>query len=190
LSIPASYQHEGYPGRPIQAGPLRVPPAMQMYLGCSIDRICRNAIVHEHGQNHCAHFVCHVMGYNHLPGAVKCTVRDVHTPGTNGVHIRVNEVYNVAPNRWMWPANGRLQEPCLVVATTAENVHNQQPPTIGMGRRKHIGLYTGGSIWHYLTSHSRVYADTPQGWRRRMELAYGGNGHHVVLFMSSGLLHV
>src|SRR5256714_15215463 len=144
MSLSESFQHESYPGRPIQAGPLRVPPAMHMYLGWPIDKICQNTIVHEHGQNHCAHFVCHVMAYSQIPGAVKCTVR-----GTNGgfaVHIRGNEVYTYAPRRQTWGAGGRLQEPCLAVATVAQNVQQRPglPPTVGEHQRKHIGLYTGG----------------------------------------------
>jgi hypothetical protein len=188
MNISDPFEDESYPGRPIQAGHLRVPPALHMYLNWPIDKICRNSIVHEHGQNHCAHFVCHVMGYNHIPGALKCTVRGMG--GTNGVHIRVNEVFNYAPDRQMWRAGTELSEPRLVVATIAQNVHGAQAPTVGQHRRKHIGIYTAGLIWHYSTHRTSVFADLPGDWRRRMEQTYGANGEYTVLFLSSGLLRV
>ena len=178
----------GYPGRPVQAGPLRVPPTMHRYLGAPISQIRKNAIIHEPHQNHCAHFVCHIMAYDQIPGAAKCSV--FSRSDYNGVHIRVNEVFNWAPSRQVWAIHGELAEPSLVVATIAQNVNQDDPPTVGENRRKHIGLYTGGLIWHYSTESMRVFADHPAYWRRRMTNAYSHHGQDTVLFLSAGLLRV
>jgi hypothetical protein len=56
-------------------GPLYYPPAyLTIYLGVHIDTICNNAIVNAPHQNHCAHFVCHLMRWHQIPGAVKCSL--------------------------------------------------------------------------------------------------------------------
>jgi len=158
--------------RVIEPGPLRYPPPMDRYLGLHINQVCRNAIVSAPGQNHCAHFVSHVMRWHHIPGAARCGFMS-HSDSRPGVHIRVNEIFNVAPNRAAWPAGAALPDPCLVYATIPSNVRPGPPPTFGTHERKHIGLYYLGKIWHYSTFNRQVFADSRTQLRSRMTDIYG-----------------
>jgi hypothetical protein len=177
------HDESGYPGRPIQAGRLRVPPPMQIYLGAPIGKLCQNPIVSDLSQNHCCHFVSHVMNYEQVAGAMNCTLRR----SGPGVPIRVNELFNIAPNRGWWgPPDGDLEEPCLVFASVGSNVQQWpgQPPTMHDHPFKHVGIFTEGKIWHYSTRHGRVFADPPPVFRAKFAGAY----HPNPVFFSSGLL--
>lgn len=148
MSIRSDEPHD-HPPEVIDPGPRRYPPSMEQYLGLPIKRICHNAVVNQAGQNHCAHFVCHVMRWQQIPGAVRCNF--LSHADTAGVHIRVDEVFNYAPDRGSWsPPEGELDDPCLVVATIASNVRHSvgQGPTIGQHARKHLGIYHRGRLWH------------------------------------------
>jgi len=135
--------------RVIEPGPRRYPPPLDAYLGLKIKRICHNELVTNPGAahfNHCAHFVCHVMRWNHIPGALKCS---------------------------LWVAGAAVPDPCLIVATVAANVIAGPQPSIGTHDRKHLGLHYQGKIWHFSTSHDQVFADTPHYFRVRKTGDYG-----------------
>ena len=171
--------------RVIEPGPRRYPPPLDAYLGLKIKRICHNELVTNPGAahfNHCAHFVCHVMRWNHIPGALKCSFLGHHD--TPGVHVRVNEVFNYAPNRTLWVAGAAVPDPCLIVATVAANVIAGPQPSIGTHDRKHLGLHYQGKIWHFSTSHDQVFADTPHYFRVRKTGDYG----KTTVFYSSDLV--
>jgi hypothetical protein len=155
--------------RAIEPGPRSYPPPMWKYDGLPIKRICHNAIVSAADQNHCAHFVCHVMRWNQIPGAAKCSYLSRHD--TPGVHIRVNEIFNYVQNRAFW-GGGALPDTCLIYATISANIQGN-PPTMGQNHRKHIGIHYQGKIWHYSTDNERVFGDTPTHFRQRMTHAYG-----------------
>jgi len=58
-----------------------------------------------------------------------------------------------------------------VVATISSNVRASN--TVGTASSKHIGIHHMGKVWHYLTSRSAVFGDTPTEFRKRMTKAYG-----------------
>jgi hypothetical protein len=180
--LPLEEPHD-HAARVIAPGPLRYPPPMDRYLGLHIKKLCQNAIVHpSSGANHCAHFVCHIMRWDHLPGAARCDYLAL-TDSHPGVHIRVNEVFNVAPNRAAWAAGALLPDPCLAIATISSNVRPNT--TIGDNAHKHIGIHYQSKIWHYSNAHSQVLADTPSLWRQRMTGAYGAQ----TVFFRSDFVH-
>jgi hypothetical protein len=175
MAVQTPEEFHDHPARAIEPGPLRFPPPMHRYLRQPITRICNNALAKSTTENHCAHFVCHVMRWNTIPGAATCNRMTFADRNNYGVHIRVNEVFNAAPNRHAWPAGGKLSDPALVVATIASNVQHSSgfSPRIGEHSRKHIGIHYQGQIWHYSTAHVQVFADTPQQFRTRKAGDYG-----------------
>jgi hypothetical protein len=170
-----------HPARVVAPGPLRYPPPMDWYDGLPITRICHNAIVNQAGYNHCAHFVCHVMRWNQITGALRCNFLSHHD--TPGVHVRVNEIFNVAPNRALWGAGAALPDSCLIYATVPSNIHGT-PPIMGQNEHKHIGIHHMNKIWHYSTAHTRVFGDTPQRFRQKFGGPTGAYGPNTVFYRS------
>jgi hypothetical protein len=176
-------------GTGVLGGPLRYPPNdMVRYYGRHISTICQATIAKQPGYNHCAHFVCHVMHWNHLGGALKCDL--TYKVGSTACCVRVNEVFNVAPDRGTWAAGEELDdnENLLIVATVRANVisHPDQPPMLGMHDQKPIGLLTRGRVWHYTTMAGRVMGQEPEAFRHRMRHAYGAS----TVFFRSGLVRL
>jgi hypothetical protein len=185
MAIVTAEPHD-HPSRPIEAGPLHFPPPMSQYLGLHIKRFCSATITTDPAQNHCAHFVCHVMRYDcNIPGAVKCSLRTKED--SPGVYIRVDDVFNIAPDRRDWgPPDGELEQPCLVFVTVTTNVTQPkgQPPILGSHGTKHVGIFTEERIWNYSNTGTRVVADDPIAFRSKFRRAYGPN----VVFFRSHLL--
>ena len=81
---------------------LTSPPSLTEYLGKKIDQICPFSLGKDNSANHCAHFVSHVMEYDGF--AVTCknkTSADKQMVG-KGAAIRVDNIFNVAPEVRPW----------------------------------------------------------------------------------------
>ena len=131
------------------------PSDLNAYLGKNISAICNNGFVAPN-DNHCAHFVSHAMnyrfGYNcQLAGHGK-------SPGMN---IRVHEVFAKCPSVGAWADRPATLSPCLVFVTGASNV-NVAKKVMENIPKKHIGIFIGGTIWHYSNSHHKVVTQTPE----------------------------
>jgi hypothetical protein len=125
-------------------------------LGKHIRDICPNGYAGD-SDNHCAHFVSHVLGYQF--GAT-CRMMQGGT-GTPAC-IRVQEVmlrclqvgnWNDLPVPLFWG---------LVFITRAANVDTRSRVMVNVPR-KHIGIFFGGArtIYHYSNSRHQVVSQTP-----------------------------
>lgn len=126
------------------------------YTNKNIRDICPNNF-HDNGENHCAHFVCHVLGYsfgftcNGMAGAT----------GRSGVCIRVQELFPRCPAIGLWE-DDRTDAARLIFVTARDNVSLSQR-TMANVRKKHVGIYLGasvvnestGRVWHYLNSQDK-----------------------------------
>jgi hypothetical protein len=131
------------------------------HLGQHIRDICPIGYVND-ADNHCAHFVSHVLGYQF--GATCRTMK--HGAGTPA-SIRVQDLFPrcVSVGRW-----DSLPTPLfggLVFITNATSVNLAQKVMTNVPR-KHVGIFIGGlrNIYHYSNSRRRVVRQTPGEFSR------------------------
>jgi hypothetical protein len=124
------------------------------YLGKSIGEICPNAYASTH-DNHCAHFVSHVLGYHF--GA---TCQVMGNGKALGASLRVQDLFVRCRSVGAWSLRPTALKPCLVFITRAGNV-NLSAKTMANVPRKHVGIFADGFIWHYSNSQQKVVRQTP-----------------------------
>lgn len=135
-------------------------------VGKSIDAFCGNRF-NGAGENHCAHFVSHVLqidtGYN-------CRI---HTGrGTPGASLRVHELFSACPRVAAW--TGPVGETHLMFVTDRANVDLGRH-TMRNVPRKHVGIFGDGHVYHYSNTRDLVVRETPAQFLARFQGSYGGN---------------
>src|SRR4051812_32772406 len=88
---------------------------LDSYLGQSIAQICQNGYSST-ADNHCAHFVAHVLGYSY---GVTC--RMMGSGKAAGATLRVQELFPKCPAVGPWSMRPRAMAACLVFITRASN---------------------------------------------------------------------
>ena len=146
---------------------------LRAHEGKHIRDICDNAFASDE-RNHCAHFVCHVLNISH---GVTCA-RQVHRTHrrSRGAAIKVRELFHHCLEAGRWADRGSL-DPCFVFIIQSSLIDLSR----GRGRRhqmgrtynKHVGIYLGGTIWHYSNTNTRVMTATPEQFSRH----YSGSGY-------------
>jgi hypothetical protein len=130
------------------------PQQLDGFLGKSIGDICQNGYTSS-ADNHCAHFVAHVLGYKF---GVTCQMMgSAKGPAAN---LRVQEIFPKCLSVGVWSLRPVPLITCLAFITKASNV-NLAAKTMANVPRKHIGIYAGGFIYHYSNSQQRVVRQTP-----------------------------
>lgn len=139
---------------------------IEQYLGKNISDICNNSY-HKDTDNHCAHFVSHVLGFRF---GFKC--RDMTGEGTadDSANIRVHQVFAKCPKVGTWDDKPVGTTFCLAFITSASNV-NLKTKQMRNHPRKHIGIFHGGKIYHYSNRKNKVVAQTPSIYAKH----YSGN---------------
>ena len=153
-------------------GPLN----LDTYLGQTVEEFCGKYGKSKDGINHCAHFTSHVLGMR-VSGAALCSnVGDstwAYEDRRKGFCVRVNQVFNACNNR-----EYLLEEPsgtqCFVCATVKGNIESKKPLTIGAMSNKHIGIYSGGLIYHYANTQDKVVKWTIKEFSAYFKGNYGG----------------
>jgi hypothetical protein len=128
------------------------------YLGKAIGAICQNGYNSNH-DNHCAHFVSHVLGYK-----FGTTCQLMGTGNGPAANLRVQEVFPKCPAAGVWSLRPATLSPCLVFITRASNV-NLATKVMANVPRKHIGIYLNGFIWHYSNRLHKVIKETPSQFK-------------------------
>ena len=118
-------------------------------------------------ENHCAHFVCHVL---ELDLGYDCKL---HMNGSHpGACIRVQELFAECPQVGNY--NNAPQGIKIVFVTDKSNV-NLAAHTMRNIPRKHVGIFSDGHIYHYSNTQDKVIRQTPPDFLTRFQGAYGGN---------------
>jgi hypothetical protein len=147
---------------------------LDVYLGQSVTDFCGKYGRVGDSENHCAHFVSHVLGLR-IPGAALCSNVGgslyAYEERRNGFCLRVNQVFNSCTNRARWDDGDLPASVCFVVATLEANIESENPLTIGTMSRKHIGFYVGGQVYNYGNTHDKVRKTPLADFKRH----YGGN---------------
>lgn len=125
---------------------------LDTYLDKSVTDFCGKYGSVGDSENHCAHFVSHVLQLR-IPGAALCSnvggSSYSYEDRRKGYCIRVNQVFNSCSNRARWDDAALPADVCFVVATLEANVESEDPLTIGSMSKKHIGFYSGGWVYNY-----------------------------------------
>ena len=124
------------------------------YLGKSIGDICQNGYTSVH-DNHCAHFVSHVLGYR-----FGVTCQAMGSGKAPGATLRVQELFPRCHSAGAWSLRPASLRSCLVFITRASNV-NLASRSMANVPRKHVGIFLDGFIWHYSNSQRRVVKELP-----------------------------
>ena len=124
------------------------------YLGKHIRDICGNGYVND-SDNHCAHFVSHVLGLKF--GATCRMLGNGKGPGAN---VRVQEVFGRCSKVGTWESHAPTMPMGLVFIINAGNVKLAQRVMSNVPR-KHLGIFTTGFIWHYSNTLRQVVKQSP-----------------------------
>lgn len=130
---------------------------LNAFLGKHISAICPNGY-QSNSDNHCAHFVSHVLGYQF---GVTCRTMSRGTGAA--ATIRVQDLFTNSLQVGPW---NELPFPLVwgfVFITNARNVNVARKTMVNVPR-KHVGIFCGGlrRIWHYSNSQRKVISQTPQ----------------------------
>jgi hypothetical protein len=134
-------------------------PLLDSYLGKNISQICP-AGYHSPGDNHCAHFVSHVLNLRF--GLTCSAMKGSRTPGVN---IRVQEVFRNCPEaKELMECSMALPAGLIVVSDAKHFLSSPGFHEIRNVPAKHIGIYLLGNIWHYSNSGHQVVSQDMTGF--------------------------
>jgi len=129
---------------------------LKSFLGKHIRDICALGFAAD-AENHCAHFVSHVLGFQ-FKTTCRTMVNGSGTPGS----IRVQDVFAHCLQVGNWDDCPVPLFWGLVFITNANNVNIGSKQMVNVPR-KHVGIFYGGlrSIYHYSNSQRKVVTQTP-----------------------------
>ena len=127
---------------------------LDQFLGKNISAICPVGF-HNANDNHCAHFVGHVLKYTF---GFTCGGM-VSGPG-EPASLRVQELFPECKRVGFWENRPQDINPCLIFITKASNVDVFTKKMANVPK-KHIGIFVDGNIWHYSNSQDKVVKQTP-----------------------------
>ncbi|WP_370053689.1 hypothetical protein [Neptunomonas sp.] len=165
-----------------------VPTNLDTLVGDHISTLCPHSIAKEDSENHCAHFVSHIMGYN--VGVASCknkTWADKKMASTEGATIRVDDLFNssLAGLKGDWDSKPKSLTECLIYVTQESNItRNATSLRMGDGRKKHVGIYTNGRVYHYGNTNNEITCDLPDKFISKFTRVYGGGNKKVFFFYS------
>ena len=141
---------------------------LQQYVGKPIVDICTNGFSSSK-QNHCAHFVSHVLG---IQLGMLCGDMTYKTRKTGG-SIRCDELYNRLTQKGTWANRPSQDDGILIFVLAGQNILNgvmQQVP------QKHVGIHHGGMVYNFSNGQHKVVVDsTVDDFHKKFKGSYAGN---------------
>ncbi|RAU19052.1 hypothetical protein DN062_06165 [Nitrincola tibetensis] len=161
----------------------RIPTELSESHGKNISDLCPFSIAEDSRQNHCAHYVSHMMGYE-LPGATcKNFTWDDRQREENGATLRVDDVFKSSPETDAWADKPATVKECLIFVTLSSNVRNFGGKLqMGNHPRKHIGIFTNGEVWHYSNTNNRVVCHSLEHFKNTFRSVYATSGSTVEFY--------
>lgn len=142
-------------------------PNMETFLGKNIAHICDNRF-HIQSDNHCAHFVCHAMGFDF---SFNC--RDYKGGSKPGANIRVHEVFANCSRVGKWSdANTGVSQ---LIFVTRKDVVNLATKTMQNIPQKHIGIFQDNRVYHYSNTAKKVVKQTVRDFLSVFQQLYDGD---------------
>jgi peptidoglycan hydrolase-like protein with peptidoglycan-binding domain len=124
-----------------------------------ISAICTEVRFVDDTQNHCAHFVNHVLGFDFPLTCGGLLGR----PGA-AANIRVHETFARCPAVGEFDARP-ADAPCFAFITKRTAV-DLAARTMANIPKKHIGIYCDGEIWHYSNTRDKVVRQRPEAFAK------------------------
>lgn len=166
---------------------LATPPPLNGFLGKTMSQICPFSIGKNKAQNHCAHFVSHVMQYDVAETCKNFTLADKQAPGV-GATLRVDRIFNASTSVGAWNSRPPTFRTGLIFVTISGNVRRSGPRyMLGDNPKKHIGIFVNGVVWHYGNSQDKVFADPEILFINKFTHAYRTAGQSVEFFYGAFL---
>ena len=153
---------------------------LDRYVGHSVEDFCEFHFgTIKDAENHCAHFVAHVLGLQ-VGTTCESLLDWKHTrinykaglKGKKGFTVRVNDLYNSLEVTGAW--TGDVKAPCLMFTTPPHNFLNKDRTRMGSFRKKHVGIYSGAHVYNYGNTLDRVRKETPDEFMANFRKLYGG----------------
>lgn len=151
----------------------KIPTDIRRSMGMHISKMCPFSIAKNNSENHCAHYVSHIMGYE-LPGATckNATWADKQK-AAKGATIRVNDLFNSAPETGLLSSKPAALTECLIFVTLASNVKSVgNKLSMSTHPKKHVGILYQGNVWHYSNSQNK-FPNTYRTSGTTVEFYYG-----------------
>jgi hypothetical protein len=136
---------------------------LEAAVGRTIGDFCKSGFT-KSTDNHCAHFVSHMLGY-----AFGFTCRQMTGKGSNTATIRVHELFPQCP---ALSAFGAGVADGIVFVTDASNV-DLVKRTMRNVPQKHVGILCDGNVYHYSNTIDEVVRQTPSEFLTRFRGVYG-----------------
>lgn len=151
---------------------MKNPTAAQLdgYVGKHISEICGCSFTDD-GENHCAHFVCHMTELNF---GLTCYAMTKKGEQSKGANIRVQEVFPRCRRVGKWADKPQDIRQGFIFVTQASNV-NLKTKQITNVPKKHIGIFIEQNVWQYKNRVKHVIKQTPAEFKQH----YTGAGFEI-----------
>lgn len=161
----------------------KIPTDIGRSLNKSIDVLCPFSIGKNRSQNHCAHYVSHIMGYEFAgPTCKNFTWADKQKPA-KGATIRVDDLFKLSLNVDLLANKPTTLTECLIFVTLDSNVKKiSNKLVMGNHPRKHIGILYQGNVWNYSNTNNRVVSDLLATFITKFTNAYKTSGSNVEFY--------
>ncbi|WP_444928891.1 hypothetical protein ACJJIF_13605 [Microbulbifer sp. SSSA002] len=129
-------------------------------LGKSIGQICPFSLGKINTQNHCAHYVSHMMSYEFPGPTCKNFTWADKQKSVIGATIRVDNIFKQCTKSDLLSAKPAAVTECLIFVTLASNVTRKATKYVMANHpKKHIGILNQGKVWNYSNTKNQVVSD-------------------------------
>jgi len=161
----------------------KIPADLANSLGKNIKDYCAFSIGVDNSENHCAHYVSHIMKYELAGATCKNATWADKQKADKGVTIRVNDLFSASPEKGLLPNKAAAITECLVFVTLASNVKTVgQNLVMETHPRKHVGILSQGKVWNYSNTRNMVVADLLPIFQAKFSSAYKTTGTSVEFY--------
>jgi len=161
----------------------KIPTDLGRSLGKGIGQLCPFTLGKNNSQNHCAHYVSHMMGYEFSgPTCKNFTWADKQGPA-KGATIRVDDIFKKCTKIDLLSAKPAAVIECLIFVTLASNIRKVgNNYVMGNQPKKHIGILNQGKVWNYSNTHNKVVSDLQANFVTKFTNAYKTTGTTVEFY--------
>ena len=163
----------------------KIPTDIKKSLGKNINKMCPFSIAKNNSENHCAHYVSHVMSYELLGATCKNTTWADKQKKAKGATIRVNDLFSASPVTDLLSNKPAALMECLIFVTLSSNVKKVGGALeMGTHPKKHVGILSQGKVWNYSNTHNKVVADILALFQTKFSNSYKTTGNTVEFYYS------
>ena len=161
----------------------KIPASLGSSLGKGIGQLCPFSLGKIDTQNHCAHYVSHLLGYEFSGPTCKNFTWADKQSSEKGATIRVDVIFKRCTTIGLLSEKPVSITECLVFVTLASNVKKAGTNFImGNNPKKHIGILSQGKVWNYSNTNNKVVADSQAHFVTKFTSAYKTTGTTVEFY--------